>query len=93
MEVADAYNAFIADFGRLRAKTPEAVFRAQTLLVHAWRKFPFLDPDLPEDLLPSQWPRRRAHDVFQERHDAWWGTGAGLLQVAGSGQPLGCLAK
>ena len=28
-------------------KTPEAMFRAQTLLVHAWRKFPFLDPDLP----------------------------------------------
>ena len=74
VEVADAYDAFIADFGRLRAKTPEAVFRAQTLLVHAWRKFPFLDPDLPEDLLPSRWPRRRAHDVFQERHDAWWGT-------------------
>lgn len=74
IEVADAYDAFIADFGRLRAKTPEAVFRAQTLLVHAWRKFPFLDPDLPEDLLPSQWPRRRAHDVFQERHEAWQGT-------------------
>jgi phenylacetic acid degradation operon negative regulatory protein len=73
-EVADAYNAFIADFGRLRPKTPEAVFRAQTMLVHAWRKFPFLDPDLPEALLPNQWPRRRAHDVFQERHEAWWGT-------------------
>ena len=37
----------------LRPKTPEAVFRAQTLLVHAWRKFPFLDPDLPESVLPS----------------------------------------
>jgi phenylacetic acid degradation operon negative regulatory protein len=74
VEIADAYNAFIADFGRLRPKTPEAVFRAQTLLVHAWRKFPFLDPDLPEAVLPSQWPRRRAHDVFQERHEAWQGT-------------------
>src|SRR6185295_4622557 len=58
--VADAYDEFIADFGRLRPKTPEAVFRAQTLLVHAWRKFPFLDPDLPEQVLPSQWPRARA---------------------------------
>ena len=70
-EVSEAYDAFIADFGRLRPKTPEAVFRAQTLLVHAWRRFPFLDPDLPEGLLPSNWPRRRAHDVFQERHAAW----------------------
>jgi phenylacetic acid degradation operon negative regulatory protein len=40
-------------------------------LVHAWRRFPFLDPDLPEALLPNQWPRGRAHDVFQERHAAW----------------------
>ena len=47
--VAEAYRGFIAQFGRLRPKTPEAMFRAQTLLVHEWRKFPFLDPDLPED--------------------------------------------
>jgi phenylacetic acid degradation operon negative regulatory protein len=70
-EVADAYNEFIAEFGRLRPKTPEAVFRAQTMLVHAWRKFPFVDPDLPEEVLPSQWPRQRAHDIFEERHAAW----------------------
>ena len=47
------------------------MFRAQTLLVHAWRKFPFLDPDLPEACCRAGWPRRRAHDVFQERHAAW----------------------
>jgi phenylacetic acid degradation operon negative regulatory protein len=52
-EVVAAYDAFITDFGRLRPKTPEAVFRAQTPLVHAWRRFPFLDPDLPEALLPN----------------------------------------
>jgi phenylacetic acid degradation operon negative regulatory protein len=69
--VAAGYRDFIAGFGRLRPKTPEAVFRAQTLLVHAWRKFPFLDPDLPEALLPRGWPRRPAHDVFAERHAAW----------------------
>jgi phenylacetic acid degradation operon negative regulatory protein len=70
-EVAAGYRDFIADFGRLRPKAPEAVFRAQTLLVHHWRRFPFLDPDLPEALLPRGWPRRRAHDVFAERHAAW----------------------
>jgi phenylacetic acid degradation operon negative regulatory protein len=69
--VAGEYREFTARFGRLRPKTPEAVFRAQTELVHAWRKFPFLDPDLPESVLPRGWPRRRAHDVFQERHGAW----------------------
>ena len=69
--VAAAYHAFIADFGRLRPRTPDATFRAQTLLVHAWRKFPFLDPDLPEAMLPAGWPRSRAHELFSERHAAW----------------------
>jgi phenylacetic acid degradation operon negative regulatory protein len=50
------------------------VFRAQTLLVHQWRKFPFLDPDLPERILPARWPRARAHAVFQDRHAAWHAT-------------------
>jgi phenylacetic acid degradation operon negative regulatory protein len=70
-EVAAAYREFISSFGRLRPKTPEVVFRAQTLLVHQWRKFPFLDPDLPEGVLPSGWPRTRAHDIFRDRHQAW----------------------
>ena len=69
--VADAYRTFVARFGRLRPKTPEAVFRAQTELVHEWRKFPFLDPDLPEQMLPDRWPRSRARQVFEERHAAW----------------------
>lgn len=70
-QVAAAYRAFIARFSRLRPKAPEAVFRAQTLLVHDWRKFPFLDPDLPESMLPAGWPRSRAHGVFSERHAIW----------------------
>jgi phenylacetic acid degradation operon negative regulatory protein len=72
-EVATEYDAFVQEFARLRPRTPEAVFRAQTLLVHEWRKFPFLDPDLPVELLPAKWPRARAREVFQERHEAWGG--------------------
>jgi len=69
--VARAYREFISQFGRLRPRTPEATFRAQAAMVHAWRKFPFLDPDLPEEMLPAAWPRSRAHDVFHERHAVW----------------------
>jgi phenylacetic acid degradation operon negative regulatory protein len=69
--VRDGYDAFIEDFARLRPSSGDACFRAQTLLVHAWRKFPFLDPDLPPELLPARWPRRRAHDLFVARHAAW----------------------
>ena len=69
--VREQYQAFIDDFVRLRPSTPEACFRQQTLLVHAWRKFPFLDPDLPAALLPASWPRARAHDLFAGRHERW----------------------
>jgi phenylacetic acid degradation operon negative regulatory protein len=69
--VARAYADFGARFGRLRPKTPEAVFRTQTQLVHEWRKFPFLDPDLPEAMLPARWPRAQALKVFRDRHASW----------------------
>ena len=72
--VSAAYTTFIDDFARRRPRTPEAVFAAQTLLVHEWRKFPFLDPDLPAEMLPAGWPRESAHDLFTERHDAWSAT-------------------
>ena len=66
-----AYRTFIDRFAPLRPRSPQAVFGAQTLLVHQWRKFPFLDPDLPERLLPARWPQRRALTVFRERHEQW----------------------
>ena len=69
--VAADYRSFIARFARLRPKAPEAVFRAQTQLVHEWRKFPFLDPDLPETMLPARWPRAQALEVFRDRHESW----------------------
>jgi phenylacetic acid degradation operon negative regulatory protein len=69
--VAAAYRDFVARFRRLRPKAPEAVFRAQTQLVHEWRKFPFLDPDLPEAMLPARWPRAAALTVFRDRHASW----------------------
>ncbi len=69
--VREQYAAFIEDFATVRPTTPETCFRMQTLLVHAWRKFPFLDPDLPATVLPASWPRERAHDLFVTRHARW----------------------
>ena len=72
--VAEGYRRFIRRFSRMRPKSPAAVFGAQTMLVHEWRRFPFVDPDLPEDTLPRGWPRERAHEVFAERHAGWHDT-------------------
>jgi phenylacetic acid degradation operon negative regulatory protein len=69
--VKEQYTAFIDDFSSVRAATPLACFRHLTLLVHAWRRFPFLDPDLPSELLPARWPRKRAHALFVDRHSRW----------------------
>lgn len=69
--VRGQYEAFIEDFAGVRALSAEACFRHQTLLVHAWRKFPFLDPDLPTELLPARWPRQAAHELFASRHARW----------------------
>ena len=85
--VRSAYEAFISDFGAIRPSSDEAAFRMQTLLVHAWRKFPFLDPDLPSELLPAGWPRRQAYDLFTTRHSGWAGAARSYfdsLEVGGS---------
>jgi phenylacetic acid degradation operon negative regulatory protein len=70
-EVAGRYRAFIDEFGGLRPRTPADGFRAQTRLVHEWRRFPFLDPQLPAVLLPRQWIGAEATELFNDRHASW----------------------
>jgi len=38
-------------------------------LVHAYRRFPFRDPDLPSALLPDGWHGADAHRLFLEAHE------------------------
>jgi phenylacetic acid degradation operon negative regulatory protein len=40
-------------------------------LVHAWRRFPAVDPGLPRGLLPALWSGERAAQLFADRHAAW----------------------
>ncbi|GLY31031.1 PaaX family transcriptional regulator C-terminal domain-containing protein [Kineosporia sp. NBRC 101731] len=35
----------------------------------SWRKIPYLDPGLPPELLPADWPGRRSVPVFHELRD------------------------
>ena len=44
--------------------TDEAAFAVRSRLVHEWRKFLFSDPGLPAELLPRQWPGRKAAELF-----------------------------
>jgi phenylacetic acid degradation operon negative regulatory protein len=70
-ELTRRYRAFVAAFegharnGRHGLGDREA-FLARTRLVHAFRQFPFLDPGLPEDLVPTQGYRARAVGLFHD---------------------------
>lgn len=69
--VARRYDSFIAEFGRLRPGSGDEMLRAQIRLVHEWRRFPFLDPQLPRELLPRRWTGTRAAELFHRRHAEW----------------------
>ncbi len=69
--LASRYEDFIAAFDRRSPRTDEARFAALTELVHAWRHFPFVDPEIPGQLLPDRWPGRRAKALFDDRHASW----------------------
>lgn len=67
----DRYEGFIEQFTGLDPDTGQAVLHAQTRLVHEWRRFPFLDPQLPGRLLPPNWSGAQAADLFHRKHVEW----------------------
>jgi phenylacetic acid degradation operon negative regulatory protein len=66
--IDEAYRQFIAEFSEA---APADVLARQVELVHAWRRFPSIDPALPRDLLPPRWTGVSAARLFAERHRQW----------------------
>jgi phenylacetic acid degradation operon negative regulatory protein len=60
-----------------------------------WRAFPALDPDLPDDLLPSAWPRAAAHELFIGCYDLLAPLAADRVQqiIARYAPELACRAR
>jgi phenylacetic acid degradation operon negative regulatory protein len=69
--VAARYDDFVTKFDGLRPAAGDEVMVAQALLVHEWRRFPFLDPGLPRELLPARWSGLTAARLFHGRHAEW----------------------
>jgi phenylacetic acid degradation operon negative regulatory protein len=69
--LASEYNEFAKVFVRRAPRTDEGRFVALVELVHAWRRFPFIDPEIPSRLLPPRWPGRRAKGLFDDLHGEW----------------------
>jgi phenylacetic acid degradation operon negative regulatory protein len=75
--IGRAYERFVRDHRRVLDRwttppdAPEVGARARafadyTLSLTAWRRLPYLDPGLPVDLLPDDWPGERARHLFLE---------------------------
>jgi len=69
--VETAYEEFVATFADAEPAAPADVLAHQIHVVHAWRRFPFLDPKLPAELLPRQWLGARAARLFETLHERW----------------------
>jgi phenylacetic acid degradation operon negative regulatory protein len=62
------YENFLDEFSSPSVGDPLA---ATAELVHAWRRFPWIDPALPASLLPRRWSGTRAAELFRRRHADW----------------------
>lgn len=67
-KLPSSYRTFVAAFRRYRSDSldDQAAFLVRTQLVHAFRQFPFLDPGLPDDLVPTRGHRARAAALFHD---------------------------
>lgn len=62
------YEQFLERFG---SDEVEDALAGTTELVHAWRRFPWIDPLLPDELLPTPWDGVTAAARFAELHARW----------------------
>ena len=76
-ELREAHQEFIDRFGAeldeldVDALSDAEAFARRILLVHEWRKFLFLDPGLPPELLPTDWLGDRAAQIFLDLYRAY----------------------
>ncbi|WP_149180683.1 PaaX family transcriptional regulator C-terminal domain-containing protein [Streptomyces sp. TRM49041] len=63
---------------------PEEAYRDYLLALDSWRRLPYADPGLPEELLPAGWPGRRAAEVFGELHTRLRDAGAEFVRPYGA---------
>ncbi|TAK34323.1 MAG: phenylacetic acid degradation operon negative regulatory protein PaaX [Chloroflexota bacterium] len=74
------YAAFLSKYRpayenlRLRLESGEPVefrecFVQRVMVVHEYRKFPYIDPQLPRELLPDNWLGHEAASLFRDFHD------------------------
>ena len=73
--IASRYHAFIRHWKPMLPRistgmvSGAAAVQARTKIMDAYRRFPIVDPELPIELLPADWPRAQAREVFVAVYD------------------------
>lgn len=68
--LAARYESFVAEFGESAADGPRAAFALRVRLIHTYRQFAMLDPELPIDLVPPPPHRAAAVSLFHRAYPA-----------------------
>lgn len=72
--LAAEYEAFLDEYTPLTEQVDKLdgadALAARTLLISAYRHFPYQDPRLPAELTPSPWHGTEAHRLFARLHKA-----------------------
>ncbi len=63
---------------------PEAAYRDYLRALDSWRRLPYADPGLPEELLPKDWPGGRSAEVFGLLHARLRDAGAQFVRAGGA---------
>lgn len=70
-QLAKAYSGFDLTYQDRVVIDGGGAFRSTVELVHDWRRFPFTDPELPAELLPSPWAGHVSAKLFRGLRDRW----------------------
>jgi phenylacetic acid degradation operon negative regulatory protein len=68
--LAKRYRAFVDQFADAPASTDRDAWRLRTRLVHTFRQFALIDPELPADLVAAPEDRSAAIELFHTRYPA-----------------------
>ena len=75
--IGKRYNHFIRQFStiyqalrRAKQRDDEQCFQVRTLLIHEYRRIQLQDSDLPEELLPPNWPGIAAYNLTKNIYRA-----------------------
>ena len=88
----ERYEAFCSEFSRYASRSlgDRDAFLVRTRLMHTFRAFAQLDPELPDELAPVSGARARAAEIFDSLYTALAAPSQRHFDaVAGTGQPAG----